>query len=128
MRVLIGVINAKLKMRLSRDLAGANIDFIVLEHPRDLLQAECGINELAIVETDNDVAELVQIVNDMNRKNQNSDLPPAVIALASRQALEDNPSLEFWLIDGHAAVECCWATEDYIGGQFISFIKRFEVN
>lgn len=66
-------------------------------------------NALIMLETKDDTARLVQIVNDLYRSPYHPGGSVNVICIASEATLHQNLQLSWWLIDGHAAVFCVWA-------------------
>ena len=66
---------------------------------------------LVLLDTDDDVACLVQSVNDYHRSPFHAGGTAFIICMVSEQAATANPRLSFWLIDGAAAVMCVWLRE-----------------
>ena len=64
-----------------------------------------------ILDTEDDIAWLVQLVNDYHRSPFHIGGSAPIICLASEQAITTNGRLGFWLIDGGAAVSAVWIRE-----------------
>ncbi len=89
------------------------------------LTPEQRVNSLILLETNDDVGRLVQVVNDLYRSPYHPGGMVWVICIASEQALLQNSSLSWWLIDGHAAVFCVWS-HPMVVPQLNNVLNRFE--
>src|SRR5262245_23289237 len=68
--------------------------------------------QVVILETNDDVAELMQIVYQLHASFSDAERP-IVIALLSERQLRLNPRIGMWTIDGRAAVEALAIKEDW---------------
>ncbi len=64
-----------------------------------------------LLDTEDDVAWLVQLVNDYHRSPFHIGGETPIICMVSGQAFATNPRLRFWLIGGSAAVFAVWIRE-----------------
>jgi tetratricopeptide (TPR) repeat protein len=79
---------------------------------------------LVILDTNDDVARLVQIVDNLHRSPYHPGGEVPVICVASLEAIEQNLSLCVWLINGRAAVFMVWARSGREFEQLPSIVQR----
>jgi TPR repeat len=126
-QVVLAVDNVPLRARIRKILEGAGIVPAVLRDSREIrhLSPEQVASAFIVLDTDDDVARLVQIVNDLYK------LPylggrgsgACILCVVGTDAIERNESLSFWEIDGGAAVFSVWTRED---GEFEMIPKLIE--
>jgi hypothetical protein len=126
-QVVLAVDSVPLRARIRKILEGAGIVPAVLRDSREIrhLSPEQVASAFIVLDTDDDVARLVQIVNDLYK------LPylggrgsgTCILCVVGTDAIERNESLSFWEIDGGAAVFSVWTRED---GEFEMIPKLIE--
>ena len=102
----LAIDNVSLRERIEAKLHALNVMSI---HSGEAVSAfrlsrEERANSVIFLETNDDAARLVQVVNDLHHSpyHEGGGLP--VICIVSEKTFEQNMSLGFWLIQGHAAV------------------------
>lgn len=124
--VLLAVDNETIRRRLAKMFRDADMALVLLGSSAEARHVSLKPSNFIILETNNDAAALVQIVNDLYRSNDTAGRALPIIAIVSRNTISQNPQLGFWCIDGHAAVECVWPTEDIDLHSLPAFVSRFE--
>lgn len=124
--VIIAADNQKFRDRLVNELAAVGVTPVIIGNSTMAWKAPPKtVDEgLLVLETDDDVARLVQIVNDLDRSPFHIDGAQGTICVVSQDAAERNQSLFWWLVDGHAAVLHVWLRETAVGGAFAAMARR----
>lgn len=105
--ILVGVDNIELRSRIVAAIEQTGFQPQFVGNSNELLGAlpASPCDSFLIIDTNDDVAKMVQLVNDVYRVVRLSgQVFHVVVFMSSKQTLRQNPSLKFWLIDGHAAV------------------------
>jgi hypothetical protein len=113
--------NSTVRKHVASTARRAGYNPVILEGSRKLTQIEPTSSPL-ILETDNDVALLCQIVYKLYM-TWPANTNPGIIALLSYAAMEHNPSVCVWEINGAAALVCLLAPDD--SDSLMSILKMY---
>lgn len=108
--VAVSIPNSELRSVIIEILQKTGFTPVIITSWYEFLRADL-IYEFAIIDTNDDVAALCQVVYELYRKSKAKAALP-IFALLSRAAQLNNPSLEFWLVDGHAAIFSLLTADD----------------
>lgn len=112
-RIILAVDDVAFRERLVRNASGGVLPLHVLNSSADVLQMEFSEGEdVVMLETNDDVALLVQLVYELYNRSCTVGVP-VIMAMASQSVYDDNRSLSPWLIDGHAAIGGFNSKEDF---------------
>jgi tetratricopeptide (TPR) repeat protein len=111
--IILAVDDEPLRARLAAILAAAGIEPAACGGSAEavLTPASVADRALIVLETGDDVAHLVQIVNNLYRSPFHTAGGSQVICVVSALTFSRNQWLGFWLIDGHAALFAVWTPE-----------------
>ncbi len=124
--IIIAADNQEFRDRITRELATAGVTPAFVGNSTAAWKvAPKTVDEgLLVLETDDDVARLVQIVNDLTRSTYHIHGATGTFCVVSQDAASRNDSLYFWLVDGHAAVMHVSTRETVTGGEIAAFARR----
>lgn len=100
--VIVAIDNIVLRNRVSELLQQAGYEPVVLETAHEL-KSMGPLCDVAVLETNDDVAALSQIVYELYMAHPVEQTLP-IIALLSKDALRRNPKVGMWEIKGRAAI------------------------
>jgi|SRR5579871_753871 len=122
--VVLAVETIYVRERLALELTEAGIGCNTLGARYDAAGIELTPAQVLIVETGEDAAKLVQVVDTLYQQRDPLSQRPAIVGIVSREALQRNPALGFWLIDGQAALLCLWISEEIEYNNVPAFLRR----
>jgi tetratricopeptide (TPR) repeat protein len=108
---VLAVQNGTFREQLAALIKEIGFNLEVIGAPGAIRQLTCEqhAKSWVILDTEDDVASLVQLVNDYHRSPFHIGGTAAIICIVSEQAITENRSLSFWLVDGSAAVFSVWS-------------------
>jgi hypothetical protein len=111
--IILAIDDEPLRARLAAVLGASGIEPAACGRSGEAITAPASVVERALIvlETADDVARMVQIVNDLYRSPFHTAGGSQVLCVVSPRTLSRNMWLGFWLIDGHAAVFGVWTPE-----------------
>jgi tetratricopeptide (TPR) repeat protein len=111
--VVVAVDGDAARSRLEKTLKGMGLVPAIVGTSIEVyrLSPQQWMNALVILDTNDDVARLVQLINDLHRSPYHPGGGLPVICVVSSDTLQRNQSLGAWVIDGLAAVLAVWTRD-----------------
>ena len=106
-RIIIAACSPDIRDRLESPIKSAGLAYSTTASPSELLQMQHMEDDLYIVETGDDIALLMQVVYHLYSVIEDR-RGILIIGVASEKAIVKSPAVNFWLIDGQAAVCAVW--------------------
>lgn len=120
-KIILAVCQDDVRRRLVEILKGVGYSRLQLTSPLKVRQETIDSREsvLLILETNDDVAALNQIVYDLHSRGVRH-----IVGIVSQDALDRNPALGFWTINGRAALDVLMVSEHDAFDRLPLFIER----
>lgn len=123
-KIILAVCKDDVRQRLVEVLKGAGYSRLQVTSPLKVRQGILGSDEdtVLFLETNDDVAALNQIVYDLH--NRGFHRSGVIIGIVSQDALDRNPSVGLWAINGRAALDILMVIERDEFDRLPLFIER----
>jgi len=120
-KIILAVCQDDVRRRLVEVLKGAGYSYLRLMSPLQVRRENLASDEhtLLILETNDDVAALNQIVYDLHSRGFRH-----IVGVVSQDALDRNPALGLWAINGRAALDLLMVVEHDAFDRLPLFIER----